>query len=253
MQNGLVWLFCIAFGQERELIIGLSDYKWVELPVNAKINEWITSGDYNQQSINFDILIIDFKIPANSQRCTNTSSFWSLTLYARTLFGGSGLKLWCLVDKGLRWKRTEILDCSSDVGKLRSLSGSWILLTAYLLFCMLVGLSVCHYESPPKPWTVFCSVFVPINQWSFIHHKTFSFIMMSLSVRSLRDRFCMSRKAGPGGGGWVHPRGEKEQHGCTGLSYKDFCWSRMGHFSCFSYKLICKTVSFICMASSSSI
>lgn len=91
----------------------------------------------------------------------------------------------------------------------------------------------------------------PLTNDAFIHHKIFSFIMMSLLVRSLRDRFCMSRKAGPGGSGWVHPKGEKKQHGC--VSYEDFCWSRMGHFSCFSYKLIWKTVSFICMASSSSI
>ena len=32
---------------DRKGIGGLSDHNWVELPVNAKINEGITSSDYN--------------------------------------------------------------------------------------------------------------------------------------------------------------------------------------------------------------
>jgi len=31
--------------------------------------------------------------------------------------------------------------------------------------------------------------------------------MMSLLAMSLGLRFCMSRKGGTGGGGWVHPKG----------------------------------------------
>ena len=31
--------------------------------------------------------------------------------------------------------------------------------------------------------------------------------MMSLPAMSLGLRFCMSRKGGTGGGGWVHPKG----------------------------------------------
>ena len=38
----------------------------------------------------------------------------------------------------------------------------------------------------------------------YIHHETFSF-MMSLPVLGLR--FCVSRKGGTGGGGWVHLKG----------------------------------------------
>ena len=37
-------------------------------------------------------------------------------------------------------------------------------------------------------------------------HENFSF-MMSLPAMSLRLRFCVSRKGGTGGGGWVHPKG----------------------------------------------
>lgn len=50
----------------------------------------------------------------------------------------------------------------------------------------------------------------PLTNDAFIHPKTFSFIMMSFLVRSLRDRLCMSRKAGPRGGGWAHPKDEKK-------------------------------------------
>ena len=32
--------------------------------------------------------------------------------------------------------------------------------------------------------------------------------MMSLPAMSLGLRFCVSRKDGTGGGGWVHPKGE---------------------------------------------
>ena len=31
--------------------------------------------------------------------------------------------------------------------------------------------------------------------------------MMSLPAMTSRDRFCVSRKGGTGGGGWVHPKG----------------------------------------------
>ena len=37
-------------------------------------------------------------------------------------------------------------------------------------------------------------------------NETFSF-MMSYLAMSLGDRFCVSRKGGTGGGGWVHPKG----------------------------------------------
>ena len=40
----------------------------------------------------------------------------------------------------------------------------------------------------------------------YIRHETFSFIM-SLPAMSLGLRFCMSRKGGTGGGGWMHPKG----------------------------------------------
>ena len=40
----------------------------------------------------------------------------------------------------------------------------------------------------------------------YIRHETFSF-MMSLPAMSLGLRFCVSRKGGTGGGGWVHPKG----------------------------------------------
>jgi len=40
----------------------------------------------------------------------------------------------------------------------------------------------------------------------YIVDETFSF-MMSLSTMSLGLRFCMSRKGGTGGDGWVHPKG----------------------------------------------
>ena len=30
--------------------------------------------------------------------------------------------------------------------------------------------------------------------------------MMSYLVISMEDRFCLSRKGGTGGGGWVHPK-----------------------------------------------
>ena len=37
-------------------------------------------------------------------------------------------------------------------------------------------------------------------------HETFNF-MTSLLAMSFGDRFCLSRKGGIGGGGWVHPKG----------------------------------------------
>jgi len=40
----------------------------------------------------------------------------------------------------------------------------------------------------------------------YIHHETFNF-MMSLPAMSLGLWFCMSRKGGTGGSGWVHPKG----------------------------------------------
>ena len=41
---------------------------------------------------------------------------------------------------------------------------------------------------------------------AYKRHETFSF-MMSLLAMSLGLRFCVSRKGGTGGGGWVHPKG----------------------------------------------
>jgi len=41
----------------------------------------------------------------------------------------------------------------------------------------------------------------------YIRHETFS-LMMSHPAMSLGLRFCVSRKGGTGGGGWVHPKGE---------------------------------------------
>ena len=46
---------------------------------------------------------------------------------------------------------------------------------------------------------------LPIND-AYISHETFSF-MMSYPAMSLGDRFCVSRKGGTGGGGWVHSKG----------------------------------------------
>ena len=40
----------------------------------------------------------------------------------------------------------------------------------------------------------------------YICHETFSF-MMSFRAMSLGLRFCVSRKYGTAGGGWVHPKG----------------------------------------------
>ena len=37
-------------------------------------------------------------------------------------------------------------------------------------------------------------------------HETFSFVV-ALPAMCLGDRFCVSRKGGTGGGGWVHPKG----------------------------------------------
>jgi len=52
----------------------------------------------------------------------------------------------------------------------------------------------------------------------YIRHETFSF-MMSLPAMSLRLRFCMSRKCGTGGGGWVHSKG-KNSMAASGLVFR---------------------------------
>jgi len=71
-----------------------------------------------------------------------------------------------------------------------------------------------HSKSIPMPWIQ------PLNRsrngidnnYLFrvhsrcICHKVFSF-MMSLLAMTFWDRLCFSRKAGIGGGGWVHPKG----------------------------------------------
>jgi len=44
---------------------------------------------------------------------------------------------------------------------------------------------------------------IPTND-ACMHYETFSF-MMSYQAMPLGDRFCVSRKGGTGGGGWVHP------------------------------------------------
>ena len=43
--------------------------------------------------------------------------------------------------------------------------------------------------------------------------------MMSLPAMSLGLRFCMSRKAGTGGGGWVHPKGANSM-AASGLVFR---------------------------------
>jgi len=54
-----------------------------------------------------------------------------------------------------------------------------------------------------------------INSLGPIPHETFSF-MMSLPAMSFGDRFCMSRKGGIGGGGWVHPMDANSMAVCLG-------------------------------------
>ena len=43
--------------------------------------------------------------------------------------------------------------------------------------------------------------------------------MMSLPAMSLGLRFCVSRKGGTGGGGWVHPKGENSM-ATSGLIFR---------------------------------
>ena len=52
----------------------------------------------------------------------------------------------------------------------------------------------------------------------YIRHETFSF-MMSLPAMSLGLRFCVSRKGGTGGGGWVHPKGANSM-AASGLVFR---------------------------------
>ena len=44
--------------------------------------------------------------------------------------------------------------------------------------------------------------------------------MMLYLVKSLGDRFCMIRKGGMVGGGWVHPKGENSMV-VSGLGHKE--------------------------------
>jgi len=43
--------------------------------------------------------------------------------------------------------------------------------------------------------------------------------MMSLPAMTSRDRFCVSRKGGTGGGGWVHPKGANSM-AASGLVFR---------------------------------
>jgi len=52
----------------------------------------------------------------------------------------------------------------------------------------------------------------------YICHEIFSF-MMSLLAMSLGLRFCVSRKGGTGGGGWVHPKGANSM-AASGLVFR---------------------------------
>jgi len=52
----------------------------------------------------------------------------------------------------------------------------------------------------------------------YICHETFSF-MMSFPAMSLGLRFCLSRKGGTGGGGWVHPEGANSM-AASGLIFR---------------------------------
>ena len=45
--------------------------------------------------------------------------------------------------------------------------------------------------------------------------------MMSLPAMSLGLRFCMSRKGGTGGGGWVHPKGANSM-AASGLVFRSY-------------------------------
>jgi len=47
-------------------------------------------------------------------------------------------------------------------------------------------------------------------------------------------RFCVSRKGGTGGGGWVHPKGANSM-AASGL-YKQLVWHQEGHFYLFWHK-----------------
>ena len=43
--------------------------------------------------------------------------------------------------------------------------------------------------------------------------------MMSLPAMSMGLRFCVSRKGGPGGGGWLHPKGANSM-AASGLIFR---------------------------------
>jgi len=58
--------------------------------------------------------------------------------------------------------------------------------------------------------------------------------MMSLLAMSLGLRFCVSRKDGTGGGGWVHPKGVNSM-AVSGLVFRsDWHWE--GHVCLFWHK-----------------
>jgi len=62
---------------------------------------------------------------------------------------------------------------------------------------------------------------------------------------SLGDRFCVSRKSGTGGGGWVHPK-DANSIAMSGLAHG---WYRVDHFSLFKLKWTKKTVLSPCIPS----
>ena len=70
--------------------------------------------------------------------------------------------------------------------------------------------------APLKQYTQWFNPFPPNDViW---RHETFSFLM-SHPAMSLGDRLYASRKGGPGGGGWVHPKGANSM-AASGLSFE---------------------------------
>jgi len=62
---------------------------------------------------------------------------------------------------------------------------------------------------------------LPTND-AYMRHEIFSF-MMSYPARTLGDRFCVSRKGGTGGGGWMHLKGANSM-AMSGLALKSPCF-----------------------------
>jgi len=55
-------------------------------------------------------------------------------------------------------------------------------------------------------------------------------LVMSLHAMFFGEWFCMSRKGGTGGGGWVHSKGANSM-AASGLAVESLGWHWEGHFS----------------------